>query len=408
LPFGTTRKDGAEGIDKGRFGMRLKGCFRTVLGLLMLCQVVYGAPDPEIEALVEQISRDRLGTTVRRMVGFETRFIGSDSNAAAARWLGEHLQALGYQEVRFDTFLVDADRVYRVNSDSGEQFHRFLFQGEEQWNVVVTKPGTLHPEQKVVLGGHYDSISIDRSQERQDVAPGADDNGSGVAALLEIARVLQGADLEVTVEFVFFGAEELGLVGSRDFVDRARERGDQILLMLQLDAIGTRSTVFPDVFTLDTIHPYRELGEVVAQAAKDYTDLRASDGVGGRVLITNRGCRCSDHQSFIDRGYPGVGVFQYTRNPATHVNTSVDTLSQVDLSLVEGIAKAVLAAVAQMGGFPGLSPDFEGNGQVGLEDFVIFVQAFGRTDVRFDLDRNGRVGFSDFVIFAKNFGRRLD
>jgi hypothetical protein len=122
-------------------------------------------------------------------------------------------------------------------------------------------------------------------------------------------------------------------------------------------------------------------------------------------VITNRGCRCSDHQSFIDGGYPGIGVFQYVSNPASHLNTSVDTLGGVDITLVHGIAQAVLASAAIMGGYPGKTADFEGNGEVDFEDFVLFAEGFGGSEPTFDLDRDGRVGFSDFIIFAKNFGR---
>ncbi|MDA0745080.1 MAG: M20/M25/M40 family metallo-hydrolase [bacterium] len=369
-----------------------------------------GAPDPEIAGLVAGVSQDSLAETVHRMVAFETRFMGADSNAVAARWLHERLEVLGYREVRFDTFLVNVNRQYRVLVDSVQETHRFVFRDLPQWNVVAVKPGTLYPHRKIVLGAHYDTISIDRTQEGQDVAPGADDNASGVAALLELARLLRNAELEVTVEFVFFGAEELGLIGSEHYASQARIKGDEILAMLQLDAIGTRSTQFSDVFSIDTTHLYRKLGEVVAQAAAEYTTVRASDGAGGHVSISSTGCGCSDHQSFLNRGYPALGIFQYDGNPATHLNTSADTLEQVDLSLVTEIGKAVLASVAQMGNFPARSADFEGDGQVSLADFTLFVQAYGmaeNVDLRFDLDRDGQVGFSDFVIFARNFGRQL-
>ena len=379
----------------------------TCLILLMFCPSAGSTPDPAIESLVAQVSADSIEANIKRLVGFGTRFIGSDSNEVATRWLGESFLSMGYTAVRYDTFLVNQDRTYRASTESGEAFHRFVFENTEQWNVIATKPGTLHNEKKLVLGGHFDSISIDRTQSAQDVAPGADDNATGIAAILEIARILNGANLEMTVEFVMFGAEELGLIGSRDYVDRSRDSGDEIRLMLTLDSIGTRSPTFPDAFSLDTIHPYADLGELVAQAADDYTDLHASNGTGGTVVITNRGCRCSDHQSFIDGGYAGVGVFQYVRNPASHLNTSVDSLAGVDISLVQGITRAVLASTASFAGYPALTTDFEGNGEVGFEDFVLFSSEFGGSSPVYDLDRNGRVGFSDFIIFAKNYGRVL-
>ena len=90
----------------------------------------------------------------------------------------------------------------------------------------------------VIVGGHFDSIALDRTPGTQDVAPGADDNASGVAAVLEIARILSQVELDATVIFAFWGAEELGRIGSSHFASQARARGDSIRVMFQLDSIG--------------------------------------------------------------------------------------------------------------------------------------------------------------------------
>jgi len=361
--------------------------------------------DPAVATLVSQVSRDSLVVAVERMVGFGTRYSGTDSNAACALWLAGRLRSLGYRDVRLDTFAADVRRVY----PAGE----FALRGVDQWNVVATLPGTLYPGRQIVLGAHYDSIALDQSPGAQDSAPGADDNGSGVAALLEIARVARSVQLEATLVLALFGVEELGLVGSREYVSGARDRGDNIVLMLQLDAIGTRSSIYPDGFTVDTTGPYLQLGETMASAAADYTDVRARNGSGGGVLITPRGCGCSDHQSFLDAGYPAVGVLQYLQNSALHLNTSVDTLGVVDFGLVHGITGAVLAALLEVGGYPARTPDFDGSGQVDWPDFLAFAAAFGLVqpapgEAQYDLDRDGRVGFPDFLLFADNYGRELN
>ena len=352
----------------------------------------------DIAALVQQMAPDSIDATMHRLVAFETRFMGSDSNAAAAAWLGGRLEGLGYS-VEFDTFLVNVDRTL------SEQ--QFVLRDLPQWNVLGVKRGVLYPERHVILGAHYDAIALDRLPSEQDVAPGADDNASGVAALMEIARLVRDIDLDVTVIFALWGAEELGLIGSAHYAGKARARGDQIVVMMQLDALGTRSAVFPEAFTIDTIGPYLQLGEVLAQAAQDYTPLRAYNGVGGRVFISQRGCQCSDHQSFLDRGYPALGIFQYVQNPAPHLNMSFDTLDRVDLPLVTGIGQATLAALLAFAGFPGRTADFTGDGQVGFADFLLFAQAFSSPvfDARFDLNRDGQIGFADFLIFAGVYGQ---
>ena len=256
-----------------------------------------------------------------------------------------------------------------------------------------------------MLGAHYDSISLDRAQSEQDVAPGGDDNASGMSALLEIARVMQLVDVDVTIELVFWGSEELGLIGSDHYAKQARENGDEIVVMLQLDAIGTRSPIFANGFTIDTISPYLTQGEVLAQTALDYSEVEALNGVGGQVFVSARGCRCSDHQSFINQGYPALGIFQYIDSPASHLNMSGDTLDHVDVTFVTGVTQATLAALLQFSGFPGKTADFDGDGRVAFTDFLLFAQAFGADmfDARFDLDRDGAVAFGDFLAFAGAF-----
>ncbi len=372
-----------------------------------------GAPRGEIQALVDQIARDSIETTVRRLVDFQTRFIGTDSNAAAARWLNGRLEGLGYSEVRLDTFEARVDRTVRLVGSDPAMPIRFFIDGIEQWNVVAVKPGVLFPQRHVVLGAHYDSVALDRMPDDQVLAPGADDNGTGTSAVLEIARVLQNVDLDATVVVVFFGAEEFGLNGSRAYAQQARARGDEIILMLTLDSIGTRSVFHPNGFAIDTIGPYLGRGERVAQAAEDYTDVRARTPEGGPVRITNRGCGCTDHQPFIDAGYPGIGIFLDFGASEAHHNTSVDTLGIVDFTMVSSVAGVALAAVAETAGFPGRSPDFDGDGRVAFGDYLLFAPAFGRwadeaDAARFDLDRDGRVRFSDFVLFAQSFGRTMN
>lgn len=374
--------------------------FACLIAWLVCVSGVEGAVDEDVLALVEQIKLENIDADVQRIVAFETRFMGSDSNAAASVWLGERFASFGYP-VRFDTFDVNTPR---RNFFTG---HSFQVLGLKQWNVIATKRGSLFPNKKVVLGAHYDSISLDRAQSAQDVAPGADDNASGMSALLEIARVMQNVDVDVTVEFVFWGAEELGLVGSDHYAKQARINGDDIVVMLQLDAIGTRSPDFANGFTIDTINPYIIQGEVLAQTALDYSNVEARNGVGGQVFVSSTGCLCSDHQSFINQGFPALGIFQYINSPASHLNMSGDTLDHVDVTFVTGITKATLAALLQFTGFPGKTADFDEDGRVAFTDFLLFVQAFGADvfDARFDLDRDGVVAFADFLAFANAFGQ---
>jgi hypothetical protein len=356
----------------------------------------------DIRLVLDQMRPDSMLVDIERLIAFDTRFMGSDSNWAAVSWIAGRFASMGYAPT-LDSFEVNVDRQV--------QGQRYTISDLTQVNVIATRRGLIHPDKKIVLGAHYDSISLDLDD--QGFAPGADDNATGVAAVLEMARLLRNADTDVTIEFVLFGAEELGLIGSGAYATRALEQGDEIVLMLGLDVLGTRSTTFSSAFSLDTTSRNLELAEQIADAAETFTEVFARDGSSNaRVMVSASGCGCSDHHSFLTRGFPAIGVFQYFSNPSPHINMSTDTIVQVDVAYVSSITQAALAGTLQIAGFPRRSPDFDGSGIVDFTDFLAFSAAFGSdtldpADEPFDLDVDGFVGFSDFLIFAESFGRDL-
>ena len=356
----------------------------------------------DIRLVLDQMRPDSMLVDIERLIAFDTRFMGSDSNWAAVSWLVGRFSSMGY-EATLDSFEVNVDRQVLGQ--------RYTISGLTQVNVIATRRGVIHPDRKIVLGAHYDSISLDR--DNQEFAPGADDNATGVAAVLEMARLLRNVDTDVTIEFVLFGAEELGLIGSGAYAARALEQGDEIVLMLGLDVLGTRSTTFSSAFSLDTTSRNLELAEQIADAAETFTDVFARAGSSNaRIMVSASGCGCSDHHSFLTRGFPAIGVFQFFSSPSPHINMSTDTIVQVDVAYVRSITQAALAGMLQIAGFPRRSPDFDGSGVVDFTDFLAFSAAFGSDTLDpanepFDLDVDGFVGFSDFLIFAENFGRDL-
>ncbi len=373
----------------------------------------HASPDPDIQSLVEGILEDSIRAVGERLVGFRTRFVGTNSNRSAGDWISARLLNAGYPEVRFETFTISLDRTLLGR--------RFILDGVEGRNIAVIKPGVLRPEKFVLLGAHYDSINLSNpgsvTQPDTIYAPGADDNATGTAVVLEIARLLSSIDLDLSVVFILFDGEELGLWGSRSYAELIRERGDDISGVLNVDAVGTRSAEFPDAFTIDTSSLSLDLAEEIVQAAHDYTELipRNRAGTGPFELIstgTREGCNCSDHQAFLDLGYPAVGIHQYF-GAVSRINTDRDTLEAVDFSMATEIGRIVLAAALRVAGFPGRSPDFNGDKIVDLPDFFLFERGFGSRqgeiefESRLDLDRDGFVGLEDFFLFAGMFGRVL-
>ena len=187
-------------------------------------------------------------------------------------------------------------------------------------NVVATLPGATH--ETIVLGAHYDSVAQ---------GPGANDNGSGTATVLELARVLRAADMPYTIQIVLFGAEEIGLVGSQYYVDSltplARER---IVAMLNFDMVGVGEQLMVGG-SAELVDLARELAE------QDQSQLAImGSGTSGR----------SDHASFLVAGIPAI-FFYRSEDPRYH--TADDRAEYVDAANLEAagrLATRLLSTIA--------------------------------------------------------------
>jgi hypothetical protein len=192
---------------------RVRGRALSFLGSLPLLQVLLGGPcfaldpDPEIPALIETITAESLLAHVDRLVSFAPRRAGEQGGTAAQEYIQAFLSGLMLDEV----YLQDFD------------------QGLD--NVVGILRGASNPDRMHVIGAHYDTAGP---------SPGADDNASGTAAVLEAARAIAqtGCRPAETIVFVAFAAEESGLAGSKAFVAALGDRKDDVADMICLDVIG--------------------------------------------------------------------------------------------------------------------------------------------------------------------------
>ncbi len=187
-------------------------------------------------------------------------------------------------------------------------------------NVIARPPGAAC---ETVSGGHYDSVPV---------APGASDNASGTAAVIEMAGILARSGHMGSHCFVLFGAEEIGLVGSRAYVNSlsAAERG-RIKAMLNFDMVGVG-----DVGWLLIGTP-----ELQQRAARLAGDLGiAPVRIGSLPVMTS-----SDHASFINAGLPAV-MFHRTNDPLLH--TPEDVLDRVRPELLEQAARLGLALLESL------------------------------------------------------------
>jgi len=163
------------------------------------------------EIIVGRLSIGRFKENVDRLAAFGNRYWRSDGNRRARDWIQEQLESFGYAVERHDIRIA-------------APLDQFLTTGE--YSVYATKIGTARPHQMYIVSAHMDSFNT--QSPGNSFAPGADDDGSGTSLVLEVARVLAspGIETDVSVRFIFWNAEEIGLVGSRTYVrDRSALQG---------------------------------------------------------------------------------------------------------------------------------------------------------------------------------------
>lgn len=161
--------------------------------------------------ITSDISKENLRRTINTLVGFKTRYTW-EKQEQVADYLFRSLTSFGI-EAHFDTY---------------------HFNGKKYRNVVGTLKGKEKPEEAYLLVAHYDSIS----ETPELTAPGADDNASGIAVVLETARILSKCPPGLSVKFIFFSNEEQGLIGSKHYASFASEQQETILGVLNVDVVG--------------------------------------------------------------------------------------------------------------------------------------------------------------------------
>jgi Zn-dependent M28 family amino/carboxypeptidase len=227
-------------------------------------------------------------------------------------------------------------------------------------NIEATLPGSLPAAGVVVVGAHYDTVGE---------CPGANDNGTGVAALLELARRFAGSPTHRTTRFVAFVNEEppffqTSQMGSVVYANAARARGDRIMGMLSLETMGyysdehgsqeypveTMRGLYPDVgnfIGLVSNEESRELLEAVAHAfrSRSRVPLQAAAMPAGLP-----GAGWSDHWSFWQAGYPGLMVTDTApwRYPWYH--TAQDTPDKIDFEKLADVVDGLEAALGAIAG----------------------------------------------------------
>ncbi|MGB9892806.1 MAG: M20/M25/M40 family metallo-hydrolase, partial [Candidatus Saccharicenans sp.] len=226
----------------------------------------------------------------------------------------------------------------------------------ELHNIVAIKKGKAEKERIIIINAHYDSIAVSKDGKfnYEDVnteAPGANDDASGVAALLEIARIMAPLETEATIQFIAFAGEEQGLVGSTLYAQKIRQQGKNVEAVLTMDMISnikagngyidsTRVRVFSDD---PNDSPSRELARYVKRIAEQvYPAFRVS-----LIYRADRFGRGGDHTPFVLQGFPGIRFTEAKENYSIQ-HTPLDTLDNLSVPYCADVTRIVLASVLSL------------------------------------------------------------
>jgi len=276
---------------------------------------VAAAPDPVIQGLVNRISRQSYKADLARLVGFNTRNSTTPQYAAACDFVDQQLAALGYATSR-QTIQVD---------------------GAPSQNVIAVRAGSGSASSRgeVLVSAHLDSINLEGDAASR--APGADDDASGSAGVIEIARALKDHVGRHDLKLVLFGGEEQGLFGSKRYVAALTPKArSKIRAVVHMDMVGSLNSAAPTVLLE---------GAAVSQAVIDGLALAASTYTGLAVQ-TSLNPFNSDHVPFIRKEVPAVLTIEGTDDANHDIHSPRDTLDRINFDLALEILRMNTAFVA--------------------------------------------------------------
>ncbi|SFE04276.1 M28 family peptidase [Nitrosomonas sp. Nm166] len=269
---------------------------------------------PEIAALVALVSQARLRDTLTKLTDFRTRHSLTAEFSAAADWMKVELEAIGF-----------AVSKRKISVGTGDSF-----------NVIADKAGMGANRRLVIVTAHLDSVNTVGGSTA--TAPGADDNGSGTAGILELGNILAAQPAEHDLRLILFGGEEQGLHGSQQYV-ASMDQGDRNRLdsVINMDMIATLNTSALTVL-LEGAAVSQALIDDLSDAAHDYTLL---------TVQTSLNPFASDHVPFINASLPALLTIEGADSANPNVHTVNDTIDHIHYGLVSEILKMNLAVIAQ-------------------------------------------------------------
>ncbi len=373
--------------------MRITASLAAAAGLTAAAAAQETAPPSEVLAVhdyVASVSAERIERDLQTLVSFGTRHTLSDTQSetrgvgAARRWVFSEFERIseacgGCLDVRYVSRTIEGER--RIPEPT------------EVVSVIAIQRGTLDPDRVFIMPAHLDSRASD-VMDAEIEAPGANDDASGVAGVIEAARVLSQHEFAGTIVYAPLTGEEQGLYGARIVADYALEQGWRVKGVLNNDMIGniagidgvidntvarvfsegTRATETPEEARIrrftggEVDSPSRNLARFVDRIADQY--IRNLDVM--MIYRLDRFGRGGDHRPFNEVGMPGVRIMEahehYDRQHQDLRNEDGrhfgDTIEYVDFDYAAKLTSLNVAALALLAGAPPIPADVRVEGAV--------------------------------------------
>jgi len=316
---------------------------KIILALVMACGIVSIARaqvnpqwNTELDSVIihytGKVNTDSIESYIQALENMGTRFCLASNRRQVSEWIRDKFISFGYENVVLDSFQFNV----QYPSFSGNWYYTW------QYNVVCTYPGYQRPNDVYILGAHHDAI-VPSSSNPFVIAPGADDNASGTAAALEVARIMKqyGYQPEGTIKFITFAAEELGLHGSWHYANNAAATNMNIKMMINNDMIGY-CTVPQSQWTL-RIQKYPNslwVTNLASYIAQNFTVLNVTEST---QFIQN-----SDSWPFFYNGFYAIFLQENQFTPYYH--TVHDLLATLNMEYTAEMIKVSLGMLIHENG----------------------------------------------------------
>ena len=264
-----------------------------------------------IEGILEQITPESMEEYIQALQDFGPRVTGSVACREAAEYIEAEFEEYG--------LIVREDN--------------WTYHGYEDINIEATLVGENTSSDEIyIVCAHYDSVPG---------SPGADDDGSGVAAVLAAAKVLSKYKFEHTIRFITFSGEEQGLLGSREYAKEAYENGDNIVAVLNADMIGyTETNEGKTHVIIEETTSSSWITDIAINASEEYADEIELE------IVREPSYPYSDHASFLQYGFDAIFFFEYEFNDYYH--SSEDTIDKMDLDYAARITRLIVATLIEL------------------------------------------------------------